>query len=151
MGTALARNFFHPVGDVAVTVHGDVFTASGPEDGLEVFKKAVEDKYEVKTDILGPGTTHKKNIRVLNRLIRWTQVGIEYELDQRHAELVVKALELQGAKAVCSPWTMVENGTICLSPRPVTARDTGRYWRAFTTSHKTGPTYSTQQRKPGGG
>ena len=86
-----------------MTVHGDDFTAAGPEDGLEAFKRTLENKYEIKTDILGPGATHKKDIRVLNRVLRWTQGGIEYEPDQRHAELVVKELELEGAKAVSSP------------------------------------------------
>ena len=47
---------------------------------------------------LGPGV-HKEedqSIRILNRTIEWNQDGLWYEADQRHAEILVRELELDG-------------------------------------------------------
>ena len=48
-------------------------------------------KFEIKTDVLGPEDGHKKEVRVLNRILRWGADGIEYEPDQKHAEQVRSA------------------------------------------------------------
>ena len=53
--------------------------------------------------------------RVLNRIIRVTSHGWEMEADQRHADILVQALGLSGAKSVTTPgeqdksWEEVEN------------------------------------------
>ena len=65
-------------------------------------------EYEIKVEILGPEKGHKQEVRVLNRVLRWTAEGIAYEPDQRHGELVIKELGLEGGKAVTSPWTTAE-------------------------------------------
>ena len=41
--------------------------------------------------------------RLLNRVVRCTQNGWEIEPDQRHADLLVQALELKGANGVTTP------------------------------------------------
>ena len=41
--------------------------------------------------------------RILNRIITWSERGIEYEADPRHAEAIVRDLGLQGAKSVATP------------------------------------------------
>ena len=81
-------------------------------------------------DVLGPGPSHKREIRVLNRVLRWTQGGIEYEPDQRHAELVVRELELEGSKPVSSPWTALEKGTV-LEDSPLLSAKEGTRYRAL--------------------
>ena len=53
---------------------------------------------------LGPGTTDQNSIRILNRVVTWSTTGITYELDQRHAELIVQGVGLQHKdKAVNTP------------------------------------------------
>ena len=37
---------------------------------------------------LGPGRSDDKSVRVLNRIVTWTEDGLEYEADQRRAELM---------------------------------------------------------------
>ena len=44
--------------------------------------------------MIGPDHNDEKEIWVLNRIITWTQEGIEVEADQRHAELFVRTLGL---------------------------------------------------------
>ena len=73
----------------------------------------------MKVQILGPGPGQKKEVRVLNRVIRWTDGGLEFEADQRHAEMVVRDLGLENAKAVATPGTREDQalGSVrCASP-----------------------------------
>eukprot|EP00969_Alexandrium_andersonii_P328790 14528385-Alexandrium_andersonii.AAC.1 len=43
-------------------------------------------------------------MRVLNRIVTWTDEGIWYEADQRHAELIIKGLGMkEDSKGVVTP------------------------------------------------
>ena len=44
--------------------------------------------------ILGPDLEDSKEIRILNRTVRWTSEGIEYEADDKHAKTIVAGLNL---------------------------------------------------------
>jgi len=83
---------------VSVMVHGDDFIAVGPDQHLKETIKTLEDKYKLKTEKLGHGKGEMAEIRILNKVVRMTNEGIELEADPRHAELVIKELGLQGAK-----------------------------------------------------
>ena len=53
---------------------------------------------------IGPASNDEKSMRVLNRLVHWTREGIEYEADQRHAELIIQELNLKAdSKGVNTP------------------------------------------------
>ena len=68
-------------------------------------KEQLENKFEIKTQLLGPGGAEgeKRSITVLNRILVWTKEGITYEADARHAEKIVQDLGVCGAKAVVTP------------------------------------------------
>jgi len=57
----------------------------------------------MKTKIIGKRMGEEREGRVLNRLVRITEDGWEYEPDLRHAELIVKELQLEEANAVSTP------------------------------------------------
>ncbi len=40
----------------------------------------------------------RPDVRILNRVLRWTFEGIEYEPDQRHAELIIQRMGLETGK-----------------------------------------------------
>ena len=61
-------------------------------------------KYDIKMNVLGPEEGQEKEVKLLNRVLRWTPQGLEYEADQRHAGLVVKELGLHNAKTVTTPY-----------------------------------------------
>ena len=103
VGRASPCNFYHPRLNITCTVHGDDFTSCGPETAIEWFKAKISGRYESKHDVLGPGAKHQKSIRVLNRVLSWTPQGIEYEADQRHADIIVSELGLKEAKPVSTP------------------------------------------------
>ena len=47
----------------------------------------------------GPGPRQCREVRILNRVLKWTEDGIVYEPDQRHSEIAVREVGLEGAKA----------------------------------------------------
>ena len=54
-----------------------------------------------------------KSVRILNRIVTMTKEGIEYESDQRHAEIIVKQMGLQpGSRAVATPSVSVKPGDV---------------------------------------
>ena len=57
-------------------------------------------RFEIKTAVIGSGPEEVREARILNRIVRVTPEGWEYEPDQRHVDILVKELNLQGAKGV---------------------------------------------------
>ena len=55
-----------------------------------------------------PNAGQTEDVRVLNRIIRWTRTGLEFEPDQRHAERIISELELETCKSV-STFRVQEN------------------------------------------
>ena len=66
------------------SVHGDDFTTAGSKPDFDCFESELEAKYELRKDgRIGPGKDDDKEGRVLNRVVRWTEDGLEYEVDPR--------------------------------------------------------------------
>ncbi len=104
MGAASACVFRHQSKRIITSAHGDDFTSSGPKVSLDWLRDQLKTKYElVEQARLGPGPQDDKEARVLNRVVRWTQQGLEYEADPRQGEKVVLDLGLEGAKSVATP------------------------------------------------
>ena len=45
----------------------------------------------------------KDEIQILNRTLRWTEEGITYDADQRHAKIVIKEMNMKKANAAPTP------------------------------------------------
>ena len=102
-------NFRHDVRGIIMTVHGDDFTSTGREADLRWLDQELRKKVELKTAFLGPDPRrHSQQIRVLNRVITWQEEGLVYEADQRHAEIIVRELNLEQGKPVATPGTRDE-------------------------------------------
>ena len=94
-GEASPCVFVHKARNLATSVHGDDFTTVGPKAELDWLETQLEGKYELrKGGRLGPGKDDAKEILVLNRAIRWTETGLEYEADPRQAERLLEGLGL---------------------------------------------------------
>ena len=58
---------------------------------------------------IGPSEKDDKQIRILNRIITWTNDGIGYEGDQRHVEIAMKDYGITtDSKGVSTPGTKEE-------------------------------------------
>ena len=96
--------FRHAGRGLACSVHGDDFTTSGPKSSLDWFEDQIGQRYEVTIGPrMGPGPHDGKEARVLNRVVRWTEQGLEMEADPRQTEKLLEECGLTGANAVCSP------------------------------------------------
>jgi len=103
-GVASPCVFHHPELNLVCAVHGDDFTVRGPKRSLDEFIKAMERLYEFKIGgRLGPSDKDDKEGTILNRVVRWTERGLEYEADPRQCEKVVYELGLEGSNSLATP------------------------------------------------
>ena len=64
----------------------------GPKRELAKLRKELEARYDLKTQVLGPDPEEEKEVKMLNRIIQWTDEGISYEPDPRHGEIMIEQL-----------------------------------------------------------
>ena len=103
-GKSSANVFHHREKHIALSVHGDDLTATGPKDALDWYEAAISSEYEVKIHPrMGPGKDDAKEMRVLNRVITWHEAHIEYEADPRQAERLIEECGLTGSNPVGTP------------------------------------------------
>ena len=91
--------------NISTSVRGDDFASVGAKCDLDWLETLMEAKYELrKGGRLGPGKDDAKEILVLNRVIRYTEHGLEYEADPRQAERLLEGLKLDsGCNPVATP------------------------------------------------
>ena len=93
--------YYHEEGQIRIEVHGDDFTAVGPKSRLQWFADSLKKFWTIDIrGILGPpgmkGVDH--SIVILNRLVTWTDKGIELEADPRHVALLIQEVGCEGSK-----------------------------------------------------
>lgn len=73
--------------DFVCVVHGEDFVCVGRSDDLKWLKTKLSVRFEIKTTTVGMNAHdgEVREARILNRIIRVTSQGWEYEADQRHA------------------------------------------------------------------
>ena len=100
-----ASLYYNPSSDVRVLVHGDDFVAVGDRGRVGEFRKRIAARFTVKDKVVGPRSDlgEIRETRILNRIIRVTPKGWEYEADQRHADIIVQELNLRKARSVKTP------------------------------------------------
>ena len=102
-GKASPCVFYHPARKIRTCVHGHDYVSSGSEESLKWMESQLKNKYEIKTKWLGPKAHHEKEVKILNRVVSWTNEGIKYEADPRHAELMIQEMKLNESKDVVTP------------------------------------------------
>ena len=103
-GVASPCVFFHEARNIACVVHGDYFTSLGSDSALDWVEGILAKAFDIKVrGRLGVGCDGPNEIRVLNRIVRVSSQGLEYEADPRHADLITHSLKLENSKAVSTP------------------------------------------------
>ena len=102
-GASSPCSFHHPVKNIKIVVHGDDFVSEAPKKELLWLDSELKKFFELKTEILGPEKDETRELRILNRVLRWESEGITWEADQRHAEIIIQQLGLEGSKPLSSP------------------------------------------------
>ena len=111
-GVAAPTVFHEGAGDVSLVVHGDDFTALGPDKELKKLEEKMNSWYNVKTrGKLGPERKFDKEISILNRKVCWGDKVITYEAVGRNIENVIKAVGLsEKSKGLDVPMTVETMG-----------------------------------------
>ena len=103
-GLASPCMFHHPSRSLASSVYGDDFITTGSKRELDWFEAELEKRYELtKGGRLGPGENDAKEGTILNRVVRRTVNGLEYEADPRQCERLLEQMGLEGANSVSTP------------------------------------------------
>ena len=112
-GKASPCVFHHQTRRIRTFVHGDDYVSTAMPEQLRWMQRKLWEKYQIKTQWLGPGSEHQREVKILNRIIGWhDQKGISFEADPRHAEIIIEQLKLKEAKGVSSPGAKEEGTTI---------------------------------------
>ena len=84
-GKSSPCTFYNQKRELRCVVHGDDFTILGWSDQLDWFWRQIKTKFLSKhRGRIGPADGDLKEMRILNRIVTWTDDGIQYEGDQRH-------------------------------------------------------------------
>ena len=95
--------YWHKEWNLQTLVHGDDFVTVGNRLEVKRFQAKLAERFEIKTTVIGDAVHEHKEGRVLNRVIRITSRGWEYEPDQRHSEMIIEEADMNGAKGVLTP------------------------------------------------
>ena len=111
-GNASPCVFYREARGIRTFVHGDDYVSVGMPSQLKWLEEQLMKKYQIKTQLLGPGEGQLKELKILNRIVTWRgEKGLTYEVDPRHVEIVVEQLKLGEAKPVATPGTREEGTT----------------------------------------
>jgi len=103
-GKASACCFYNPALDVRCVVHGDDFTFEGNDGGLNKVERDMRKEFDCKVEgRLGGGPKDKKEVRILNRIMRYEEGVVTWEADPRHAEALIRDLRIEEAGKVVTP------------------------------------------------
>ena len=103
-GSASPCHFHHPARNIYGLVHGDDFIFVADDDELTWCEQQLKAHYVCKSIWLGPSAPDVQEARILGRVIRYEEWGIQYEADPVHAERLFRDLGLEQSKPVSSPW-----------------------------------------------
>ena len=82
-------------------MHGDDFVFVGKDVHLKNIAGHMAQSFSIKVAVSGPRSM--QTLRVLNRSITWSQEGIVYESDHRHADRLIEELNLDKKQVVATP------------------------------------------------
>ena len=80
-GRASPSPFYHADKGIRTYIHGGDCVLVASEGDLQWQKAQIETKYELKTQVSGPGAKDRQEAKLPNIILRWTQQGTKYEAD----------------------------------------------------------------------
>ena len=96
---------------ISALVHGDGVTVKASREDAEWLIQKFEERYEIKTQMIGEAADLNKQLQILNRTVRWSSRELWIEADPRHVKEVIKASGLQGASPAPTPGVAAKGET----------------------------------------
>ena len=81
--------YVHAAKGVRAVVHVDDFLVSGESPELAWLEAELQKVFSIKSEELGAGPSCAKEVKFLNRTVRWTSTGLEIEGDLKHVEFLM--------------------------------------------------------------
>ena len=75
-GKASPCHFHHCTRNIRTVVHGDDFLSVGPQEELKRMKMQLEERFDLKSSVLGPDKGEQREIRNPNQVMQWGNEGI---------------------------------------------------------------------------
>ena len=89
-------------------VHGDDIFVAGPRQDIAKMGATLKKRWETRDQMTGPKPDDEKELRILNRALRWCREGLVFAANLRDGREVVDEMGLSKSKPVSFPFT--ENG-----------------------------------------
>ena len=104
--------FYNHQRQLRCLIHGDDFVVSGKPTDLVWLRNALESMLEITTTIIGEEPEFAKEAKILNRTLKWhAGIGISYEADQKHAEVIIRETEAQKKTPLKTPIARAQGET----------------------------------------
>ena len=95
--------FYHAGRGVMTFLHGDDFVSSGSLEDLKWLEGVLKSRYSIKTTTIGEDEKLAKEVRILNRIVRWHPgEGVTIEADPRRVEIAIVDTGVSNAKTLSS-------------------------------------------------
>ena len=127
VGTVSRCCFHDELCSVAGTVHGDDIFVAGPRQDLAKMGATLKKMWETRDQMIGAKPDDQKELRILNRALRWCKDGLVFAANLRHGKEVVDELGLSKSKPVSSPATA--DGAARCQFKPLTEEEKRLYQR----------------------
>ena len=89
-GVSCGVVFYHPDRDLALVVHGDVFTFCGADEDLKWVQHLMKSWFEIKRALVGQDNTDDKSVVILGRVLMWMPEGLEYKAGPKHRDMILE-------------------------------------------------------------
>ena len=94
--------------NIRTMVHGDDFFSVGRRRDVTWMKTKMEERFALKTTIVGNDEDMEKEVKVLNRKIKWEFQGLSYEADTRHVPDLLRGMNLEHVRPLGSPGARID-------------------------------------------
>ena len=94
VGTVSRCCFHNKLCSVAGTVHGDDIFVGGPRQDIAKMGATLEKKWETRDQMVGPRPDDQKELRILNRTLRWCKDGLVFAANLKHGREVADEMGL---------------------------------------------------------
>ena len=86
-------------------MHGDDLFVAGPRQDIAKMGATLKKRWETRDQMIGLKPDDQKELRILNRALRWCKDGLVFAANLRHGREVVDEIGLSKSKPVSSPAT----------------------------------------------
>ena len=115
-------------------------------DQIRWIEEQLKSEYAIKAEVLGPEPELSKEVKILNRSIRWCGDKLEYEADSRHAEVIIEECEVQSWRAAKTPGVQEAAGKVESRCTITKRRGSVELQRGLTTLSWIAATFSLRQK-----